>query len=268
MAFIETEQSGEVFVIRLNRPERLNALGVEMDQQLRAALQDFATNSAEVAILTGTGRGFCAGEDLKETAVRGVPAGDAVDAVHAGDLYGMLEIEKPFIAAVNGFAMGGGFMLVANSDLRVSVSDAVFEVSEAKRWLLGGVSHGHSAGLPMAVTAEMAFGLRFDAERLHQLGFINRLVPTVGDLMGTARAMADHLLSLPPAARVNTTRMLRAMRPRLDGRLAAFADALHQHGAASDLVESRRAFAEKRPPVYRGWDDPVDRARGPVLEGG
>jgi enoyl-CoA hydratase/carnithine racemase len=120
----------------------------------------------------------------------------------------------------------------------------------------------------MAVTAEMAFGLRFDAERLHQLGFINRVVPTVDDLMGTAHAMADHLLSLPPAARVNTTRMLRAMRPRLDSRLAAFADALREHGAASDLVESRRAFAEKRPPVYRGWDDPADRARGPVLGGG
>ena len=265
MAFIETEQSGEVFVIRLNRPERLNALGVEMDEQLRAALRTFQTNSAEVAILTGTGRGFCAGEDLKETAVRGVPAsGDLRD----GDLYGMRDIEKPFIAAVNGFAMGGGFMLVDNCDLRVSVSDAIFEVSEAKRWLLGGVTHGHSAGLPTAVTAEMAFGFRFGAGRLHELGFLNRVVPTVDDLMSTARGMADHLLSLPPAARVNTTRMLRAMQPRLDGRLAAFADALREHGAASDLVESRRAFAEKRPPVYRGWDDPADRARGPVLDGG
>ena len=262
MAFVVTEQIGEVLVIRLNRPERLNALGLEMDEQLRAALRDFETGSAEVAILTGTGRGFCAGEDLKETAVRGVP--DDGD-LHGGDLYRMLEIEKPFIAAVNGFAMGGGFMLVANCDLRVSVSDAVFEVSEAKRWLLGGVSHGHSAGLPMGVTAEMSFGFRFGAERLYELGFINRLVPSADHLLDAAQAMADHLLSLPPAARVNTTRMLRAMRPRLDGRLGAFADALREHGAASDLVESRRAFAEKRSPVYRGWDEPGDRARGPIF---
>ena len=261
MAFVETEQIGEVLVIRLNRPERLNALGAEMDEQLRAALGDFETGSAEVAILTGTGRGFCAGEDLKETAVRGVPDDTAL---HGGDMYGMLEIEKPFIAAVNGFAMGGGFMLVANCDLRVSVPEAVFEVSEAKRWLLGGASHGHSAGLSMAVTTEMAFGFRFGAERLHELGFLNRLVPSA-DLLSTAQAMADHLLSLPPAARVNTTRLLRAMRPHLDDRLAAFAGALSKHGAASDLVESRRAFAEKRPPVYRGWDDPADRARGPVF---
>jgi enoyl-CoA hydratase/carnithine racemase len=80
------------------------------------------------------------------------------------------------IAAVNGFAMGGGFMLVERTDLRVAVHEAVFEVSEAKRWLLGGYNHGHLANLASPVAMEMALGFRFTAERFHQLGFINRLV--------------------------------------------------------------------------------------------
>ena len=85
-------------------------------------------------------------------------------------------LEKPVIAAVNGFAMGGGFMLVERTDLRVAVRGAVFEVSEAKRWLLGGYNHGHIANVPYPIAMEMAFGFRFTAERLYELGFLNRLV--------------------------------------------------------------------------------------------
>src|SRR5688500_20132858 len=106
-------------------------------------------------------------------------------------------LEKPVIAAVNGFAMGGGFMLVERTDLRVCVPDAVFEVSEAKRWLLGGYNHGHIANLPYPIAMEMALGFRFTAERFHQIGFLNRLVP-LEELLPTAIPKAAHLLSLPP----------------------------------------------------------------------
>ena len=85
-------------------------------------------------------------------------------------------LEKPVIAAVNGFAMGGGFMLVERTDLRVAVRGAVFEVSEAKRWLLGGYNHGHIANLPYPIAMEMALGFRFTAERFYDVGFLNRLV--------------------------------------------------------------------------------------------
>src|ERR1700753_2635960 len=128
----------------------------------------------EVAIFTGAGRAFCAGEDMKESLRDGAPGGRrpaAADPFMDGTL------EKPVIAAVNGFAMGGGFMLVERTDLRVAVPDAVFEVSEAKRWLVGGYNHGHLANLPYPVAMEMALGFRFTAERFHQLGFLNRLVP-------------------------------------------------------------------------------------------
>ncbi|MFC7544301.1 enoyl-CoA hydratase/isomerase family protein [Siccirubricoccus deserti] len=108
-------------------------------------------------------------------------------------------LEKPVIAAVNGFAMGGGFMLVERTDLRVAVHGAVFEVSEAKRWLLGGWNHGALANLPFPIAMEMALGFRFTAERFHALGFLNRVVAPEA-LLPTALEMAAHLLTLPPAS--------------------------------------------------------------------
>ena len=175
-------------------------------------------------------------------------------------------LEKPVIAAVNGFAMGGGFMLVERTDLRVSVPDAVFEISEAKRWLLGGYNHGHLANLPYPIAMEMALGFRFTAERFHQIGFLNRLAPA-DQLIPTAVQMAEHLLSLPPAARVNTVHMMRQMRPEPSDAHKALAKELHEHGDKGDLMESRAAFAEKRKPNFKGWKDPQDRYRLPKLKG-
>ena len=174
-------------------------------------------------------------------------------------------LEKPVIAAVNGFAMGGGFMLVERTDLRVAVRGAVFEVSEAKRWLLGGYNHGHIANLPFPLAMEMALGFRFSSERFYQIGFLNRLVEPDA-LMPTAFEMAQHLLTLPPASRVNTVHMMRQMRPSVAIEFEHLAGRLHDHGAKSDLMESRAAFAEKRPPRFKGWDDPQDRFRLPTLE--
>ena len=172
---------------------------------------------------------------------------------------------KPVIAAINGFAMGGGFMQAERADLRVAVRGAVFEMSEAKRWLLGGYNHGHVGGLSHTVATEMAFAFRFTAERLYELGFLNRLVDE-DQLLPTAHEMAAHLMTLPPASRVNTLVMMRAMRPTVPPELEALAARLRDHGAKEDLMESRRAFAEKRPPKFKGWDDPDDRARTPTLE--
>jgi enoyl-CoA hydratase/carnithine racemase len=265
MAVVERERDGAIMVIRMNRPERLNALGAELRAGLAEAWSEFRdSRDLEVAIFTGTGRAFCAGEDMKETVARGV-VGESAAFRPPATPYEAGTLDKPVIAAINGFAMGGGFMQAEHADLRVAVRGAVFEMSEAKRWLLGGYQHGFIGGLSHAVSTEMAFAFRFTAERLYELGWLNRLVEA-DQLMPAAREMAEHLLTLPPAARVNTLTMMRAMRPRVPDELARLADRLRDHGAKDDLLESRRAFAEKRPPQFKGWDDPEDRRRTPTLE--
>lgn len=263
MSVLETERHGQILVVRMNRPERLNALNHELRSRLAETWTEFRRDEGlEVAIFTGTGRAFCAGEDMKESLADGAPGGrrpQIEDPFMSGAL------EKPVIAAVNGYAMGGGFMLVERTDLRVAVRGAVFEVSEAKRWLLGGWNHGFLANLPYPVAMEMALGFRFTAERFHELGFLNRLVEPEA-LIPTAMEMAQHLLSLPPASRVNTVHMMRQMRPTPAPEFQRLAAKLHEHGAKSDLMESRAAFAEKRAPRFKGWDDPQDRYRLPKLE--
>ncbi|MGH2603656.1 MAG: enoyl-CoA hydratase/isomerase family protein, partial [Dehalococcoidia bacterium] len=118
--------------------------------------------------------------------------------------------------------------------------------------------------LSHTVSTEMAFAFRFTAERLYELGWLNRLVEA-DELLPAARAMAEHLLTLPPAARINTLQIMRALRPRVPDDLTRLADRLREHGAKDDLMESRRAFAEKRPPRFKGWDNPEDRSRTPTL---
>jgi enoyl-CoA hydratase/carnithine racemase len=262
MAIVEVERGDGIMVIRMNRPERLNALGAELRGALAEAWREFRdSRDLEVAIFTGTGRAFCAGEDMKESVERQTVGGGGLrfdNPYEAGTL------DKPVIAAINGYAMGGGFQQAERSDLRVAVRGAIFEMSEAKRWLLGGYQHGFIGGLPQAVSTEMAFAFRFTAERLYELGWINRLVDEE-ELLPSARAMAEHLMTLPPASRVNTLVMMRAMRPRVSEDLEQLAARLHDHGAKSDLMESRRAFAEKRPPQFKGWDNPDDRRQTPTL---
>jgi enoyl-CoA hydratase/carnithine racemase len=260
MAVVETERKGQVLVVRMNRPDRLNALNTEMRTELARVWTEFRHDKeAEVAIFTGTGRGFCAGEDMKESLEKGKAGGERPKME---DPFMTGALEKPVIAAVNGFAMGGGFMLVERTDLRVAVKEAVFEVSEAKRWLLGGYNHGHVANMPYPIAMEMALGFRFTAQRFYELGFVNRLV-SAEELMPTAMSMAEHLLTLPPASRVNTVHMMRQMRPEPAPDMKELAGLLHDHGAKSDLMESRAAFAEKRKPNFKGWNDPADRYKLP-----
>ncbi len=253
MAVVETELHGQIMLIRLNRPERMNALGVELRTLMAEAFNKFRKDpDLEVAILTGTGRAFCAGEDMKESLERGTPGsgGEPIeDPLREG------KVEKPVIAAINGFAMGGGFMVVEATDLRVAARGAIFEVSEAKRWLLGGYNHGLFAGLPHPIATEMALGFRFTAERLYEVGFLNRLVDP-DKLLPTAFEMAEHLLTLPPASRVNTVYMMRQMRPKVAPDLSRLADALHEHGDKSDLIEFTQGVRGKAQARLQGLARP------------
>src|SRR5438552_13257662 len=118
MDVVETERRGQVLVVRMNRPERLNALNTEMRTRLAETWSEFRrSDEFDVAIFTGTGRGFCAGEDMRESLQRGVPGGQR-PAIEDPFMSGVLE--KPVIAAVYGYAMGGGFMLVERTAMRVA----------------------------------------------------------------------------------------------------------------------------------------------------
>lgn len=264
MSVVETERRGQIVTIRLNRPERMNAMGYELRLEMAKAFTAFRSDpELEVAVLTGTGRAFCAGEDMKESLETNSVGTDG-RPLEIPDPYWAGTLEKPVIAAINGFAMGGGFMMVERADLRVAVRGAILEMSEAKRWLLGGYNHGHFAGLPHPIATEMALGFRFTADRLYEVGFINRLVDADA-LLPTAYEMAEHLLTLLPAARVNTVYMMRHMRPQVAPELDTLAEALKQHGDLSDRMESRKAFAEKRKPSFKGWLKPEDRFNMPKL---
>jgi len=266
MSVVEIERDDGVMVIRMNRPERMNALGMELRSALADAWCEFRDSAtAEVAIFTGTGRGFCVGEDMKESVARGTIGREGVPPPRQENPYELGTLDKPVIVAINGYAMGGGFMLTEKADLRVAVRGTVFESSEAKRWLLGGYYHGHANGLSHAVATEMAFAFRFTAERLYELGYLNRVVDAE-QLLPTAREMAAHLLTLPPASRVNTLVMMRAMRPQVAGELQDLAARLKEHGCKDDLMESRKAFAEKRTPNFKGWNNPDDRLKTPRLQ--
>ncbi|HEY3976896.1 MAG TPA: enoyl-CoA hydratase/isomerase family protein [Streptosporangiaceae bacterium] len=257
MSFVNYEQDEHVCVITLNRPERLNAMSPEMKTEFLDAMRTFEeTESARVAILTGAGRSFCAGRDLKSQA-EGYAQGDGkMVPLHYNseyNLFGMPDTNKPIVAAVNGFAMGLGWYMVLDCDIRVAAAGAQFAMSEVPTGALGPYWLAGTDIMPWPVAAEIAMiGDRLPAERLLALNLLNAVVPPE-ELMDEAMRWAKKIAALPPQHVQQTKKLMRQMRSLPDQDMARQeTEARLFLGPREDSREAVLAWTERRPAHYTG----------------
>jgi enoyl-CoA hydratase len=250
--------------ITLSRPDRLNAMNYALVRGLHDALDDVAADlSCRVIVLTGEGRGFCAGLDLTEgaspPATQGMgraQAGMTVQKLIAALPPKMRAMPQPIIAAVNGAASGGGLALALASDVRIAASSARFNVAFI-RVGLSGCDIGVSWLLPRLIGASRAFellltGRLIDAAEADRIGLVTRVVPD-GSVVEAAMDTASLIVGNSPFG-VRMTKEV--MWSQLEiGSLQAGIDLENRTQVLSsftgDLPEAMRAFAEKRPPVFK-----------------
>ncbi|MDE8651549.1 enoyl-CoA hydratase/isomerase family protein [Novosphingobium album (ex Liu et al. 2023)] len=241
-----------IAVITINRPEQRNCLSREVREALRAAWLRFENDAAlRIAILTGAGeKSFCAGGDLKEMVETGmkVPPRDFIPVP-----YDNLELTKPTIAAVNGFAFAGGWLIAQACDLCVASTNAKFAITEVK------IGRGSPWAaplihmIPQRIMMEiMLTGRPITAQRAYEVGLVNRLAePEV--LMDAALELAREVLEGAPLS-VKAARETVMLATEM-GRGAALQAARAAHEVtynSGDAQEGPRAFAEKRKPEWKG----------------
>jgi len=245
------EVSDGVAVITLRRPQQLNAMNSAMRAEIVHAFGRFDRDpDARVAILTGEGRAFCAGADLKEMADTSFGAPPPSSIPHLGRTF---HVSKPTIAQVNGVAFAGGFLLAQMCDLCTASTEAEFGLTEV-RWGRGAPWATPLIWmLPQRVMMEMLVtGQPVKAHRLHELGFINRIAPP--ERLGEeTMALARVIVANAPLG-VKAGRELTYMATEM-GRTAAFPVGdycFEQAYRSEDALEGPRAFREKRAPRWQG----------------
>jgi 2-(1,2-epoxy-1,2-dihydrophenyl)acetyl-CoA isomerase len=257
MADVRTEVADGVAIITLDRPEALNALTIAMKEELLAAFRAIGRErDARAVVLTGAGRAFCAGQDLKE---RLLP--DAAPLlVEVRDRYNpiiraMRALDQPIVCAVNGVAAGAGASLAMACDLRVAAEGATFALAFGRIGLVP--DSGATWFLPRLVgpakAAEMALlGEPMSALDAERFGLVTKIVP-VGSVVDEARAMAVRLAALAPRALALTKHALdRSWSSSLDAALDDEAYLQGIAGATADHAEGIAAFLDKRPPRFTG----------------
>lgn len=256
--FIDVRKTDRVTTIQLNRPEVMNAIHPAMHEELQAAFDDFAADDEQfIGVVTGVGeRAFCAGSDLKAIAAGGRHAGYPKSG-YAG-LIERFDLNKPLIAAVNGICLGGGFEVALACDIIIASEQASFGLPEPRvgAVALGGGVHrlARQIGLKRAMGYVFTCG-RISAQEGYELGLVNEVVPAEELAAATKRWCAEILKGAPMAIRASKEAIMRGLDE------ASLADAMqnqedypafHAWRRADDTKEGPKAFAEKRPPVWRG----------------
>ncbi len=258
---IAVERDGGVTWISLRRPEKLNALNAKMSDDLVAAFGE-AGGDPEVrcVVLTGEGRGFCAGQDLSEFA-DAYASGQRPDIeAHLAETYhklipAMVHTPKPVIAAVNGVAAGAGLSLALACDLRVASEEARFTQAFVKIGLVP--DSGGTYLLPRIVGYAKALELSmlgdlFDAKTALEIGLVSH-VWSAASFREEVGALAIRLAAMPTAAIAETKALLQAsLDPPLEEALRREGEAQARMGKTDDHIEGVMAFAEKREPKFTG----------------
>lgn len=254
------EKRGRACWITLNRPDALNAISQQVMDDLSAAL-DAAEADEDVwaAVLTGAGRAFCAGADLKD--VLGILTGDDAEAIRSfmNNAYRMFrrvaQFEKPLIAAVNGIAAAGGLELILGCDLVIAAESAQIGDAHANYGLVPG--GGSSIRLPRKIGPTRARQLLYTGEflparTLMDWGLVNEVVPD-GELTNAVNAMLEKMLAKSPVVLRRMKRLVDdGLDSPLDPALRLEMMAWEAHSTSEDLKEGLNAFSEKRTPAYSG----------------
>jgi crotonobetainyl-CoA hydratase len=252
------ERRGHVALITLNRPHVMNAVNSDMSAAVGAALEELAADrELRVGVITGAGRAFCAGADLTELAARRT----VHDPEHPEwGFAGLVQhfIDKPLIAAVNGFALGGGTEIVLACDLAMADEGASFGLPEVTRGLMaaaGGVVRLQRQ-IPLKVALEVALtGEPMVAAEACRWGLVNRVAPS-GTVVEQALELAERITANGPLAVQATKRVMHrsaALGSDWDDAAWALSFAeMRDVWRSDDATEGPRAFAEKRRPVWQG----------------
>ena len=243
MNVVTVEQKGLVSIIRINRPEKLNAISSAVAVQLQQAFEAFDASDQRVAILSAVGeRAFTSGADVTDLPElwRAIPG--------VG-----FRTDKPIIAATSGWVVGGGMVMVMMCDLMVSTENTIFYYPEAKLGVTGGMISSLVSHMPYKLAMEvMLLGAKVPARRAYEVGFVNRVVPD-GEHEAAALEMAEELLDSAPLVIGALKRLVAEVMPVGPiERMVAVSQTVGRVRASEDLQEGIRAHKERRKPRFTG----------------